>query len=188
MKNLCHLLSVGNTPLAGHTFSPAQRLFGRTLRRDLPQLASTLEPLSPPGDTVVAEQVQRKLHQKQTYDMHAGPLLADLPPGSNVYAKPATLSSTKAWIPGRIAGSAGPRSYYIQTVNKQTRRNRVQAQFAPPQNSSSLPSTLETNLTVQERLRPNSLTATSLFPYPQSRQMEGPSSISSPRMPITPLS
>lgn len=113
--------------------------------------------------------------------MHAGPLLPDLHPGSNVYAKPPTSSSTKASIPGRIAGSAGPRSYYIQTGNKRTRRNQVQVQLAPPQNSSSLPSTLESNLTLPEGLRPHSVTATSLFTYPQSRQMEGP-----PPMLVTP--
>ena len=75
-----------NTPPAGHTFSPAQRLFGRTLRSDLPQPVSTLEPLSPPRETVVAEQVHRKLQQKQAHDKHAGPLLPELPLGSFVYA------------------------------------------------------------------------------------------------------
>ena len=38
------LLSVRNTPPAGHTFSPAQRLFGRALRSNLPQPSVTLEP------------------------------------------------------------------------------------------------------------------------------------------------
>ena len=134
-----------------------------------------MEPLSPPGDTVGVEEVHRKLQQKQAYDKHAGPFLPDLPPCSYVYAKCPTSSSTEAWIPGQIAGCAGQRSYYIQTGNKQIRRNQVQVQPAPPQDSSSLPPTCETNLTLPERLRLNSLTATSLFPYPQSRQMEGPS-------------
>jgi transposase InsO family protein len=35
------LLSVRNTAPAGHTFSPAQRLFGRALRSNLPQPSST---------------------------------------------------------------------------------------------------------------------------------------------------
>ena len=89
------LLSVHNTPPAGHTFSPAPRLFGCTLRSDLPQLASTLKPLSLPGDTVVAEQVHHKLQQKQAYGKHTGPFLPELPPGSYVYAKHPTSSSTK---------------------------------------------------------------------------------------------
>ena len=168
------LLSVRNTPPAGHTFSPAQRLFGRTLRSDLPQLTSSLEPLSASQDTVVAEQVHRKLQQKQAYDKHAGPSLPELPPGSYVYVKPPPSTPTKAWIPGRIVGSAGPRSYFIQTGNKQIRCNRVQVQLAPPQNSSTLPPKNHTNLTLPEKLRSNLSTATSAFPRPQLRLGESP--------------
>ena len=47
------LLSVPNTPPAGHTFSPAQRLFGRVLRSNLPQPITTLEPHHSPHDIVV---------------------------------------------------------------------------------------------------------------------------------------
>ena len=67
------LLSVWNTPPAGHTFSPAQRLFGRVLRSDLPQLAHTLEPFTPSHDTVVADHIHRKLKQKNAYDKHLSP-------------------------------------------------------------------------------------------------------------------
>ena len=41
------LLSVRNTAPSGNTFSPAQRLFGRTLRSDIPQPAAALEPFTP---------------------------------------------------------------------------------------------------------------------------------------------
>lgn len=41
----------------GHTYSPALRLFGRVLRRDLPQTADALEPATPPRDTVVQEHI-----------------------------------------------------------------------------------------------------------------------------------
>ncbi|KAK3749288.1 hypothetical protein QZH41_007554 [Actinostola sp. cb2023] len=109
------LLSVRNTAPAGHTFSPAQRLFGRTLRTDLPQPASTLEPLTPPRDIVVEDHIRRKLQQKRAYDKRAGPPLPNLPPGSYVYAKPPPTSTAKAWIPGQVVGSAGPRSYKIKT-------------------------------------------------------------------------
>ena len=51
------LLSVGNSPPAGHTYSPALRLFGRVLRSDLPQTADPLEPATPPRDTVVQEHI-----------------------------------------------------------------------------------------------------------------------------------
>ena len=58
------LLSVRNTPPAGHTYSPAQPLFGRALRSDLPQFPALLEPFTPPRDTVVADYVHRKLQQE----------------------------------------------------------------------------------------------------------------------------
>ena len=101
------LLSVRNTPPAGHTYSPAQRLFGRTLRTDLPQSSATLEPRTTHRDTVVLEHLHQKSRQKKAYDKHAGPPLPKLPPGSYVYAKPPPTSSAKAWIPGEIVGPAG---------------------------------------------------------------------------------
>ena len=58
------LLSVHNTPPAGHTFSPAQRLFGRVLRSNLPQPITTLEPHHSPHDKVVSDHLHRKLQQK----------------------------------------------------------------------------------------------------------------------------
>ena len=127
------LLSVRNTPPAGHTFSPAQRLFGRTLRTDLPQSTITLDPRTPPRDIVVLEHIHCKSQQKKAYDKRAGPPLPKLFPESYVYAKPPPTSSAKAWIPGEIVGPAGPRSYLIQTGTSQTRGNRVQLQLAPSQ-------------------------------------------------------
>ena len=129
------LLSVRNTPPAGHTYSPAQCLFGRTLRTDLPQSSATLEPRTTHRDTVVLEHLHQKSRQKKAYDKHAGPPLPKLPPGSYVYAKPPPTSSAKAWIPGEIVGPAGPRSYLIQTGTSQIRRNRVQLQLAPSPSS-----------------------------------------------------
>ena len=127
------LLSVRNTPPAEHTYS--QRLFGRTLRTDLPHSSTTLEPRTTHRDTVVLEHLHRKSLQKKAYDKHAGPPLPKLPPGSYVYAKPPPTSSAKAWIPGEIVGPAGPRSYLIQTGTSQVRRNRVQLQLAPSPSS-----------------------------------------------------
>ena len=65
------LLLVRNTAPAGHTFSPTQFLFGCTLRSDLPQPATTLEPLTPPRDTVVTDHLQRKLKQKNAHNKDA---------------------------------------------------------------------------------------------------------------------
>ena len=66
------LLSVCNTPPTEHTYSPAQHLFGRVLRSDLPQMAGAVEPASPPRDTAVQEHITRKLQQKQAYKKWAG--------------------------------------------------------------------------------------------------------------------
>ena len=117
-----------NTPPAGHKFSPAQRLFGRVLRSNLPQPITTLEPRHSPHDKVVSNHSHRKLQQKQAYDKHARHLLPNFPPGSY---KPSPNSRSKAWVPGQIISSAGPRSYYIKTDTGQIRRNRVQVQLAP---------------------------------------------------------
>ena len=98
VKSAKHILltAVRNTAPVGHTFSPAQRLFGRALRTNLPQTATSLVPFTPPRDTVVRDHIQRRLKQKRAYDKHASVPLPDLPPSSHVYAKPPPTSSSKA--------------------------------------------------------------------------------------------
>ena len=179
------LLSVRNTAPAGNTFSPAQRLFGRTLRSDLPQPLAALEPFTPPRDTVVTDHIQRKLKQKKAYDKHACAPLPDLPSGSYVYAKPPPASSTKAWIQGKVIGAAGPRSYLIDTGASQIRRNRVQVQLAPSPNTQDTPSHNWTAPLLPDKLVPNPLTARP----PSSHASQGtftslsPSQASSPSTP-----
>ena len=184
------LLSVRNTPPAGHTFSPAQRLFGRVLRSDLPQLAHTLEPFTPSRDTVVADHIHRKLKQKNAYDKHASTPLPDLPPGSYVYAKPPPNSSSKAWIQGKVVGPAGPRSYLIDTGNRQIRRTRVQVQLALPRYMSTSPPCNRAEPALPDKLLPNSLTATTLpsqtLPRPTAGSLSTPSSEAVAPVPPTP--
>ena len=160
------LLSVRNITPEGHTFSPVQRLFGRVLCSDLPQPASLLEPFTPSRDTVVTDHVSRKLKQKRAYDKRASAPLPDLPPGSYAYAKPPPTSSTKAWIQGKVVGRAGPRSYLIDTGNRQIKRNHIQVQLAPsPHHTRNYPSDRRPEPYLPDKLVPNSLTAKT--PTPQ---------------------
>lgn len=108
------LLSVQNTPPAGHILPPTQQLFGHALRSNLPKPLTMLEPCHSHHNTVVSEHLHCKLQQKQAYDKHAGQFLLNLPPGSYVYAKPLPNLQSKAWIPGQNIGSAGPQSYFIK--------------------------------------------------------------------------
>ena len=182
------LLSVRNTPPAGHTFSPAQRLFGRVLRSNLPQALSTLEPRPSPRDKVVSEHVYRKLQQKQAYDKHARHILPDFPPGSYVYAKPPPNARSKAWVPGQITGSAGPRSYFIKTGTGQIRRNRVQVQLAPPFNTVEPQPETTNNSNLPDKLRSCSLNPTLSFTSsatPTTTSSDASSSSASPEAPTT---
>ena len=184
------LLSVRNTPPAGHTYSPAQHLFGRALRSDLPQLPASLEPFTPSRDTVVADHVHHKLQQKNSYDKHASVPNPNLPPGCYVYARSPPTSSAQSWIRGKVVGPAGPRLYLIDTGISQIRRNCVQIQLAPPQLTGDSSPQDQPAPTLPDKLLPNSLSPTAP-PYltPKSsaslsitppRSSEGSSSVLSP--------
>ena len=152
-----------NTPPAGHTFSPAQRLFGSVLRSNLPQPITTLEPRHSPHDIEVSNHLHHKLQEKQGYDKHARHLLPNFPPGSYVFAKPSPNLQSTAWVPGQIIGSAGPRSYYIKTGTRQIRRNRVQVQLVPPLNNVKPLLETDTNSNLPDKLRSYSPNPTSSF-------------------------
>ncbi len=79
---------LGTALLQPATYSLTQRLFGRALHSNLPQLLVTLESSKLQCDTVVTKHLHRNLPQKQAYNKHAGQLLPDFPPGSYVYARP----------------------------------------------------------------------------------------------------
>ena len=167
-------LSIRNTPPARHTFSPAQRLFGRSPHSDLPRPAASLEPSTPPRDTVVADHGHRKLKQKNAYDKHTSAPLSALPPGNYVYAKP-PLTTSKAWIPRKMVGHAGPRSYLIDTGKSRISRNRVQVQLAPPRSDSSNSSFYSrAERTLRNQLLPNSITVTTPISQTPARSMEIP--------------
>ena len=179
-------MSVRNTAPVGHTFSPAQRLFGRALRTNLPQSATSLVPFTPPRDTVVRDHIQRKLKQKREYDKHASVPLQDLPPSSYVYAKPPPTSSSKAWIQGKVIGSAGPRSYLIDTGVSQIRRNCIQVQPASLQHTRNPPFHNWAAPPLPDKLTPNSLTAMPP-PSPGSQGTSASLSLTPLAVPVTTL-
>ena len=170
------LLSVRNTAPAGHIFSPAQRLFGRALRTDLPQPATTLEPVTPPRDSVVEELIHQKEQQKRAYDKRAGPPLPDLPPGSYIYVKPPPTSTAKAWIPSQVVGPAGPRSYTIKMGSRVIRRNRTVQVHQAPLSCTSVPAMHpKPKPVLPDQILPNELTARTPPSYVTPRFTVNPS-------------
>ena len=120
------LLSVCNTAPAGHAFPPAQCLFGRQLRTNLSQPASTLTPSTSPPDIMIKNHMGRKMLQKCAYDKRAGQPLPNLAPQTNVYAILPPTSPAKAWIPGQVVGLAGPYLYIIKTTARHIQQNCTQ--------------------------------------------------------------
>lgn len=117
------LLRYRNTPLTGMTFSPAQLLFSRRLRDDLPQLAESLHP-EIPND---ARQELLRKQERQAYYYNRGArkrTTADFKPEDNVRIK--VDPQSKQWVPGKVEYQYDtPRSYVVTTDTGDTfRRNR----------------------------------------------------------------
>ncbi|KAK2556262.1 Transposon Tf2-6 polyprotein [Acropora cervicornis] len=115
------LLSVCNTPPAGHTYSPAKRLFGRTLRTDLPQSSATLEPRTTHRDTVVLEHLHQKSRQKKAGKYPPG--LICMP--SHIQPHQLRLGSLERWW------VLLDHDLTLYRLAPRCRRNRVQLQLAP---------------------------------------------------------
>lgn len=91
-----------------------------------------------------------------------------------MYAKP-PLTTSKAWIPRKMVGHAGPRSYLIDTGKSRISQNRVQVQLAPPRSDSSNSSFYSrAERTLRDQLLPNSITVTTPISQTPARSMEIP--------------
>lgn len=132
---------------------------------------------------MVTGHIQRKLKQKSAYHKHVSAPLPDLPAGSYVYAKPPPSSSSKACIQGKVIGSAGPRSYLIDSGISLIFRNHIQFQLAPAQYTDDSPSHNWTAPNLPDKLLPNSLTA---MPLP-SQVSQRTSAISSSTQSLVPV-
>jgi hypothetical protein len=111
------LMQYRNAPLAGLMYSPAQLLFGRSLRTKLPSTSTCLQPnRQSPRDSLVEWQRQ----QKERYDLNAR-ALPPLQEGDAVRVK-----HNSQWLPAVVLEQhATPRSYIVATEDGSTlRRNR----------------------------------------------------------------
>ena len=120
------LLCYRSTPLQnGH--SPAQLLFGRNIRSNLPVTSQHLQPSWPSKNTIQDKEETYRCKMKENFDSrHGARLLERLQTGDKVY-----LPSLKQH--GTIIEPAEtPRSYKVQTQKGELRRNRRQLVHASP--------------------------------------------------------
>jgi len=118
------LLNHRNTPSAGIQISPAQRLFNRRARSQLPMTANLLAPQAvPDNERCQVKLEQRKQQQAQYYNREA----IDLDPlkrGDTVRLKLLLLGKCE-WQKGIVRKRLDKRSYKVETPYNVVRRNRV---------------------------------------------------------------
>ena len=112
------ILQYRDTPITGLKYSPAQLLFNRRLRDNIPTLKMKLKPAIPPKAR--QDLMARQQKQKLFYDRHAKSSAQDFRKGDKV-----RVQIKKKWIEGKIHDKHHTRSYWIDTDNNQTayRRN-----------------------------------------------------------------
>ena len=92
------LLTYRNTPLEGHTLSPAQRSMGRRTRGLLPISRELLFPSDNTAAYVQENSVTKRAKAKQHYDTTASSSLPPLEIGDFVYAKPSPHHKSGPWL------------------------------------------------------------------------------------------
>jgi hypothetical protein len=124
------LLRYRNAPLIGLTYSPAQLLFNRRLRDDIPVKESLLEPQIPQN---ARQQLLRKQDQQAKYYNRSAKKRnnAEFVQGDNVRIK--MNPQDREWIPGKVVNQHyTPRSYVVVTDRGETvRRNRTMINRTP---------------------------------------------------------
>jgi hypothetical protein len=113
------LLLYRESPVTGCTFSPAEMLFNRSIRSNLPITTEMLRPsVVEPMPQLTANQKSRSYY----YDRRAK-LLPELQPGSRALIR---TDSENEWSQGLIVNHHGaPRSYLVDNGQSVVRRNRV---------------------------------------------------------------
>ena len=112
------LLAYRATPLACG-YSPAQLLMGRNIRSTVPTFHAQLKPQLPDMEVLRKRENDSRLQQQANFNKrHRAAPLSTLSPGTKVHI-------TSYDQPGTVVNKAdAPRSYIIETPNKDIRRNR----------------------------------------------------------------
>ena len=126
------LLNLRNTPTAGMTTSPAQRLMGRRTRSLLPMPESKLEH----QEVEHRQEANRKEDKRVRGHKLPQTKLTMLRTGDNVRVQPYS-SDTKEWKEGKVTKQLTSRSYEVVTSDGKTlRRNRQHLRAKPPSTHS----------------------------------------------------
>ena len=119
------LLSYRATPLPWCGLSPAKLLMGQTLRTDIPQVKE----MSIPNWSHFSSLNEKfKAKQKHYYDhQHRVKSLPSLPDNTSVW-----VNTQGKQVPGRIIQpDNSPRSYWLNTLSGEVRRNRSDITLRP---------------------------------------------------------
>lgn len=123
------LLTYRATPLPWCGLSPAELLMGRNIRTTVPEQAENFTLKWPDLQKFRKDDSQYKKKQKRHYDKrHRAHDLPEFSDDAPVFIRTGESSNT---VPGRIATSAGPRTYNVETPTGLSRRNRSQLHYRP---------------------------------------------------------
>ena len=116
------LLNWRNTPTEGMDTSPAQRMFGRRTRTQLPTAEPLLRPQTPAPESTREQILKHKEKQAYYYNHHA----KELPPLSKGdVVRIAPNDKHKKWTKGQVEAQVDVRSYRVRTEDGRAyRRNR----------------------------------------------------------------
>ena len=112
------LLAHRSTPSTNDTMSPAQKLFKREKRTQLPDLRSFISKKTEPAEKQLPAKFHQRIHNKQKqYHDQSAKELPQIPNGATVRIHEKKSWPTKAQV---IEKAASPRSYNVQTEENGT--------------------------------------------------------------------
>ena len=173
------LLAYRESPVSGCSYSPAEMLFNRTIRSNLPVTTATLRPMVVDPTSQLQ---QRQEIQKEYYD-RGTKALETLNPGSKTWIRTGDESQ---WSSGIIVdGADAPRSYLVDNGQSVVRRNRCHLKPAVTKSPSlDMTSSPRRSVTVSPRTEPFSPATTSNATWDENSNIEkaeSPTIISGPR-------